>query len=316
MKKITLLLIVYLATFLFCLAKPNNGTSESQVNGILLKYNFGKRFPISFIISKSGHYYVNDGYGLFVFSNTGELSKKIILPLKITGDILFQEFLISDDEQTVYINHDNHILAYDIKANKISSEINSYGTGLQMDSTGTFYMHYQDHDIKTNQIVNRIRVISRLGKGIDYPTKTDVAAESFLVAHSKIFFYTSDNHLIHCLPVISLAGKLKAVHKKINLPYGLPVVMLGSINKDYYFRHSDYDSHSDTISRFNGNFQLVKRSIVKLDYNQLNQEYRNSDFLTDWPSGNIYSYDGGNGIYFIRNTKKGTYVFNLKDFFK
>jgi hypothetical protein len=319
MKKIiSFIVIVFFVIFKSQLMVFAQGLSNSQPLGLLLRYNFGKRYPISFIKAKSGNYYINNGSNILKFNKSGDFVLKIVFPLRAkTVAFSINSFLVSEDENTFYINTGTSIIGYDSSAGKIIFNIPTIGSLLETDRKGNFYTQYQYHDVKTNNIINKLKVITPQSSVINYPTRIDLASENFPSIESKFYCYAIEAQKIYILPELADLSSNKPVTVSLQgLPSDRRVLLLGKINNNFIFEYPDYDKHMDVVAVFDSNYKLVKTHVISLLYADINLDFMKSDWLTDWPSGNIYSNSNKGDIYFIRNAKTGVYIYNLERFVK
>jgi len=310
-----LIFLILLSSFTKRPAFATPQAGKGPVKPITLRHNFIKIPPYHFYVTKKGNIYVEDNSDVLEFTPEGTFKARIKLPL--VKSYFLGSFIISDDEHEIYYfsaDRPTALIGYNLTTHKIFYKSVYKGcTILRTDKNGVFYSMYQDYPNGTgNPVQNLIRVFDKSGRNYAYPTSLNLEASNVEVIGSNLAIFTSDQ-TFNLLPVINQKNQKPA---RIKLPglssyYGK---LLGVINNKYIFcDHSD-KTDKDRIDVYDSNFKRLKSYPLDFLFSETIARDNEGDLHSDFPSGNIYQYDNNNHIYFMRNTMKGTFIYNLEDF--
>jgi|GEM_PF-2293866 len=304
----------FLKFLLFLIPIAVNGQSlKSPGSGVLLKYNLTQNPPITFYESKSKEIIIGDGHLIYKFSSDGRLLLKFVIPntnakgkifTGITGDYT--------NDNNCFIEQSTQLLVFDFITRKINSVVNTYGEHAQRDSAGNYYSLYQYFNEKENVVENKMKVISNNGKVFTYDTSIDLGADNFQIIKNDIVMYVPNSRSIFLLPIVGINyGKIKTI--KANLPDDKTVRYLGEVNGKNIFQYFDYKKKTDIFCFFDDKMKLIKKQALSLPFEPISEIFKkqdDGDWLTEFPSGNIYSFNNKK-IYMMRNTEKGTFIYDL-----
>lgn len=281
---------------------------ENEKLKIKFKYDFGKNYPTIIKMDSHGWIYLGDGEAIFKFDKTGNLNKKIIVSKEVLSQSKFIDFTVTDEGvvgNKFYLNIDNKIIGIDSNSNVI---FNSEGGVLLRLNKDNFYTDFQSYDKVNDVTLNRIRVLNKIGGNYFYPIKADLGGSNFEIIDDNIMLFSSEN-ILYILPTDTTKV---VIRKKINIPEDDRTWFLGKTDGLYAFRKNNFKEKVDIIYIFDNAFNLIKTSKVNVSYAEIAEGFRNNDdYLLDFPSGNIYYYSSNENIYYLRNTDKGTFLYDL-----
>jgi hypothetical protein len=277
-------------------------TSNDSVSGaqVELKYKFEKHYPISLKISND-KIFVATSKCIYVFSSKGAFFKKINIPKSIPGVVDFAVYE-SPNETLFYVLCSGTVFCFNQNAEVLYSN-NAKALSLKIDKLGNVYYISQKYEQKIDSVFNILSYIDKKGASkIVYPNY-DLGTFDFEIVDSSIMFINSSSIFV---------GKSTSTGKEIANKSidGLKerVWFQGKVENYYIFREFDYQKKVDHIIIYDSNFKLHFDYVLNYSNKNLVKEQRfDSDFLFDYPSGNIFCFDGKN-VYYLRNTTKGSFV--------
>ena len=287
-------------------------SKEQKKGEILLDYNFKDHYPTMFKVVKSGDIFLGDGHYIYMFNNLGKILKRFVVPGTAYNGLRFYSLDIDNSNEALcYLGIDKNVVCFNIRDGKKQFEIKNYGNNFKRDDLGAYYTLYQIYDRRNDSIKNKIRIVDKHGLSVDYKTKIDLAADNLEIINAKIISYIIDKKIVCVFPILGKDGI--NVNFKVNMPSDRSVKIIGFLNKKYVFQYTDYKAKIDSIVAFDINFKIMEKGAIKLNFNDISNGFKeqdNGELLTDFPTGNIYSF-GNDRIYLMRNMKTGTHIFNL-----
>nr|WP_294791466.1 hypothetical protein [uncultured Mucilaginibacter sp.] len=306
-----------LITFLFVASGFFEGFCDevpSSSKFINLKYDFKKNVPIALKVARSGDLFVGDGQSIYRFNSSGAFMAKSNVGAIISRDLHYIDFYVdNEDENLIYVAAFKKLIGFNFKTKQKTFEASFPGSSINF-ANSKFYTQYQQYDEKNNIVLNKIWVMDMTGKGWPYASKVDFSGENFQIVNTDLFILNADSTLYKISTITSSLTRIA----KIKLPYDSPVIFLGSLQRKYLYKIHDYKLKIDYIYVFDEHFRFLKKEAVPLAYRDISKsfrEYENGDWLADYPSGNIYTYNGSD-IYLMRSTIKGTFIYKLSEMIK
>jgi len=307
----------FLIMFLFPLFSFTERT-KPHADGLLLSYNFNRHLPLTFDVSKSSAIIVGDGHCIYKFDASGKLVLRAEVPNTNYASAIFTKLTVDNENENICtVEIAGHIIAFNILSKKVLSDVKIYGSDAKKDLNGNYYSLFQYYQEKKDHVENKLKVVEPNGESYNYNTSIDLGADNFQIINNNIVLYVQNQQSIYFLPA---AGKNygHVTPIKTNLPDDKPVKTLGMVDNKYIFQYFDYNKKEDVINIYDGKMQFVKQATLQFNLNELSGLYRsqdNGDWLSEFPSGNIYMYSN-NSVYLMRTTKKGTFIYKLNSLIK
>jgi hypothetical protein len=307
-----------LSLILIALLVPLLCAGQQLQGGWLLNYNFSRHLPLTFDISKSSALIVGDGHFIYKFDASGKLVLKTEVPNTNYESAIFTDLKLDKESDNICtFALSGHQVTFDILNKKVLADLKIYGNTAKKDANGVYYSLCQHFSEKKNVVENKLKVIEKNGKSYDYATTIDLGADNFQIINNNIVLYVQNEQCVYFLPVVGRNyGRITKI--KTDMPDDKPVKMLGMVANKYLFQYFDYKKKKDVLNIYDEKMQLAKQVALEFNAAELSNLYRiqdNGDWLTEFPSGNIYNFSNG-GIYFLRTTKKGTFIYKLSSLIK
>jgi hypothetical protein len=308
MKKSTILLVgAMLISLISCSQRKSREARLSNTDLCLGGY-FKEHQP-NIVRFRENVFYVGNGQKILQFNFTGGFIKEFSIPDQIAQEGFFTDFVPMDSNGTFLVSINGGL--YKISSDNGELLSSKFGELIRTDDSGNIITTFQDYDSVKNAVKNGIRFFNlNTRKQYAYPISDDLGAYNFELINDVILLVAEDKY-IYSLPIDTTK---QVVTKPLNGDFER-VLFLGQHRNYYVTLAHDYKTKTDKLFFYDVNFNFIAEGDLALPLDELNLKVKgDDDFLTDFPSGNIYAYNKGqNLIYYLRNKQIGPCLYSIED---